>query len=93
MGKVNVLLVEDESIVAKDIQLSLKRLGYNVLGIENTGEKAITSARKLDPDIIIMDIMLKGKKIILIIRTNINLFLLIFLLKKKINKREQSYKS
>tara|TARA_B100000401_G_scaffold437832_1_gene384422 strand:+ start:841 stop:1593 length:753 start_codon:yes stop_codon:yes gene_type:complete len=61
MGKVNVLLVEDESIVAKDIQLSLKRLGYNVLGIENTGEKAITSARKLDPDIIIMDIMLKGK--------------------------------
>lgn len=61
MGKVNVLLVEDESIVAKDIQLSLKRLGYNVLGIENTGEKAISSARKLDPDIIIMDIMLKGK--------------------------------
>ena len=61
MGKVNVLLVEDESIVAKDIQLSLKRLGNNVLGIENTGEKAISSARKLDPDIIIMDIMLKGK--------------------------------
>ena len=61
MGRVNVLLVEDESIVAKDIQLSLKRLGYNVLGIENTGEKAISSARKLDPDIIIMDIMLKGK--------------------------------
>ena len=61
MWKVNVLLVEDESIVAKDIQLSLKRLGYNVLGIENTGEKAISSARKLDPDIIIMDIMLKGK--------------------------------
>ena len=61
MGKVNVLIVEDESIVAKDIQLSLKRLGYNVLGIENTGEKAISSARKLDPDIIIMDIMLKGK--------------------------------
>ena len=61
MGKVNVLLVEDESIVAKDIQLSLKRLGYNVLGIENTGEKAISSSRKLDPDIIIMDIMLKGK--------------------------------
>ena len=61
MGRFNYLLIEDESIVAKDIQLSLKRLGYNVLGIENTGENAISSARKLDPDIIIMDIMLKGK--------------------------------
>ena len=61
MGKVNVLVVEDESIVAKDIQLSLKRLGYKVLGISNSGEGAIKSARDLSPDIIIMDIMLKGE--------------------------------
>ena len=61
MGKVNVLVVEDESIVAKDIQLSLKRLGYNVLGIANNGEDAVALSRDLNPDIIIMDIMLKGK--------------------------------
>lgn len=61
MGKVNVLIVEDESIVAKDIQISLKRLGYNVLGISNNGEDAIKNARELSPDIIIMDIMLKGE--------------------------------
>ncbi len=61
MGKVSVLIVEDESIVAKDIQLSLKKLGYNILGIEKTGEEAIKSASQKKPDIIIMDIMLKGE--------------------------------
>ena len=61
MGKVSVLIVEDESIVAKDIQFSLKKLGYNVLGIEKTGEDAIKSAKLKKPDIIIMDIMLKGE--------------------------------
>ena len=61
MGKVNVLIVEDENIVAKDIQFSLKKLGYNVLGIEKTGEDAIKSANQKKPDIIIMDIMLKGE--------------------------------
>ncbi len=61
MGKVSVLIVEDESIVAKDIQFSLKKLGYNVLGIEKTGEDAIKSATLKKPDIIIMDIMLKGE--------------------------------
>jgi DNA-binding LytR/AlgR family response regulator len=61
MGKVNVLIVEDENIVAKDIQFSLKKLGYNVLGIEKTGEGAIKSATQKKPDIIIMDIMLKGE--------------------------------
>jgi len=60
MGKINVLIVEDENIVAKDIQFSLKKLGYNVLGIEKTGEDAIKSAIHKKPDIIIMDIMLKG---------------------------------
>ena len=61
MGKVSVLIVEDESIVAKDIQFSLKKLGYNVLGIEKTGEDAIKSSTLKKPDIIIMDIMLKGE--------------------------------
>lgn len=60
MSKINVLIVEDESIVAKDIQHSLKKLGYNVLGICSTGEDAIRSADELGPDIVLMDIMLKG---------------------------------
>ena len=38
---INIYIVEDESIVAKDIQNSLKKLGYNVLGISNNGEDAL----------------------------------------------------
>lgn len=60
MAKTNVLVVEDESIVSKDIQQSLKKLGYNVVGAASTGEKAIDLAHAENPDIILMDIMLKG---------------------------------
>lgn len=60
MARTNVLVVEDESIVSKDIQQSLKKLGYNVVGAAATGEKAIELARETQPDIVLMDIMLKG---------------------------------
>ena len=60
MAKINVLVVEDESIVSKDIQHSLKKLGYSVVGAASTGEKAIELATSSLPDIILMDIMLKG---------------------------------
>jgi len=60
MAKTNVLVVEDESIVSKDIQYSLKKLGYNVVGAASTGEKAFELAETKNPDIILMDIMLKG---------------------------------
>lgn len=60
MAKTNVLVVEDESIVSKDIQYSLKKLGYNVVGAASTGEKAFELASTKNPDIILMDIMLKG---------------------------------
>lgn len=61
MSKINVLVVEDESIVSKDIQHSLKKLGYNVVGSSPTGEKAIELAGTENPDIVLMDIMLKGE--------------------------------
>ena len=60
MSKTNVLVVEDESIVAKDIQQSLTKLGYNVIGTASTGEKALLLAEEFVPDIVLMDIMLKG---------------------------------
>ncbi len=60
MAKTSVLVVEDESIVAKDIQNSLKKLGYVVPSVENTGEDAIDAAGQYKPDLILMDIMLKG---------------------------------
>lgn len=60
MAKVSILVVEDESIVARDIQQSLKKLGYEVLDICGTGEDAMAKAEQLKPDLILMDIMLKG---------------------------------
>ncbi|TNE56130.1 MAG: response regulator transcription factor [Bacteroidetes bacterium] len=60
MGQINVLVVEDESIVSKDIQHSLKKLGYQVVGAAATGDKALELARETNPDIVLMDIMLKG---------------------------------
>lgn len=61
MAKTSVLVVEDESIVAKDIQNSLKKLGYTVPSVENSGEDAIDAAGQYSPDLILMDIMLKGE--------------------------------
>lgn len=60
MSKVKVLVVEDESIISKDIQHNLTRLGYVIAGSSATGEKAITLAKEEKPDIVLMDIMLKG---------------------------------
>ncbi len=57
----NILVVEDESIVAKDIQVCLKKLGYDVVGVESTGESAVEKAEDLKPDLVMMDIMLKGE--------------------------------
>ncbi|MBK9275168.1 MAG: response regulator [Flavobacteriales bacterium] len=61
MAQTNVLVVEDESIVSKDIQHSLKKLGYHVVGAAATGEQAVKLAVEAQPDIILMDIMLKGE--------------------------------
>ena len=61
MLKTNILIVEDESIVAKDIQHSLMKLGYSVAGIASNSEKALDIVRTDQPDIVLMDIMLKGE--------------------------------
>jgi two-component system response regulator LytT len=60
MGNVSVLVVEDENIVAKDIQQSLLKMGYKVIGTASSGEKAKEILKENQPDIILMDIMLKG---------------------------------
>ena len=61
MAKLRILVVEDENIVAKDIQNSLTKLGYKVSAVVNTGEKAIQEVEEARPDLVLMDIMLKGK--------------------------------
>lgn len=60
MVKTQILIVEDEILVAKDIQNMLELSGYGVVGIALTGESAIDMAKKKSPDLVLMDIALKG---------------------------------
>lgn len=55
-----ILVVEDEAIVAEDIAYRLRSLGYDVVGAANSGEEALRQARLAGPDLVLMDIMLKG---------------------------------
>ncbi len=61
MNNASILVVEDESLVAKDIQNRLKKFGYAVPAIASTGEEAIKKAAEGYLDLVLMDICLKGK--------------------------------
>ncbi|MEW6160655.1 MAG: response regulator [Verrucomicrobiota bacterium] len=61
MTHANILIVEDESIVAKDIEARLKHMGHVVVGQAPSGAMAIELAEKACPDLVLMDIMLKGE--------------------------------
>ena len=55
-----VLIVEDEMIISMEIKQKLFGMGYTVVGQAITGESAIQKAGETKPDIILMDIRLKG---------------------------------
>ena len=57
---VRILIVEDDMIIGANLSLQLVNLGYEVTGIETRGEEAIAHAMANTPDIILMDINLKG---------------------------------
>lgn len=56
-----ILIVEDDMIIAANLSMQLTQLGYEVTGIESRGEEAVVHAKVNTPDIILMDIKLKGK--------------------------------
>jgi len=60
MVSTNILIVEDERIVALDIKSSLESLGYTVTAIVASGEAALTKVAESQPDLVLMDINLKG---------------------------------
>lgn len=61
MSDVSIMLVEDEIIVAADVKLRLESMGYQVLGIVDNGEEAIKTAGETKPNLVLMDIVLKGE--------------------------------
>lgn len=56
-----IIVVEDESIVAEDIRRKLKNLGYEVPALANSGVEAVAAAERLKPDLVLMDISLRGE--------------------------------
>ena len=57
-----ILIVEDELLVAHDLQLSLERMGYGVSGVAATGEEALEAASQRRPDLVLMDVRLRGDR-------------------------------
>ena len=60
MPKANILIVEDEAVVAADLAGKLERAGYRSVGIAADGEDAVETAKTLAPDLVLMDIRLAG---------------------------------
>ena len=55
-----ILIVEDNGIIAHDLKVTLEKYGYKVCAISNSGEDGIEKIEEYRPDIVLMDIVLKG---------------------------------
>jgi CheY-like chemotaxis protein len=61
MSNLQILVVDDERLIAAAVQEMLKLLGHSVAGIAVSGEEAIQKAASMRPDLVLMDIRLKGE--------------------------------
>jgi adenylate cyclase len=59
--KNNIIIAEDETIIAIDLKRTLKKLGYNVTSVASSGEELVKRISSEKPDLILMDIVLSGK--------------------------------
>jgi PAS domain S-box-containing protein len=55
-----VLIVEDEAIIAADLRYRLERLDYEIVGTASAAGEAVVATERLKPDLVLMDIRLKG---------------------------------
>jgi two-component system cell cycle sensor histidine kinase/response regulator CckA len=60
MGMVQILIVEDDNITAMELEERLHGLGYDVCAVSASGQDAIDQASRLLPDLVLMDIRLRG---------------------------------
>ncbi len=58
--KIRLLIIEDEIIVARDLQSIVEKAGYEVCGLATAAEEALNMAAKLKPDLALVDIIIKG---------------------------------
>lgn len=61
MEKKEILIVEDEGVIALQIESALQRMGHSVVGIYASGEKALESMETARPDLVLMDIKIQGR--------------------------------
>ncbi len=61
MTPARILILEDDRVVARDIQRQLTRIGHEVLGMAVRGEDAVALALEMRPDLVLMDIRLGGE--------------------------------
>lgn len=61
MLKARILVVEDERLVALALEQCLKAIGHDVVALVTTGQEAVRKAVELEPDLVLMDIRLKGE--------------------------------
>ncbi|GAX38255.1 hybrid sensor histidine kinase/response regulator [Nodularia sp. NIES-3585] len=61
MSNTKIVIVEDEAIVAKDLRNRLQKFGYMVSAVASSGQEAINKALEMCPDLVLMDIRLKGQ--------------------------------
>ncbi len=61
MEKAKIMIVEDEYVLAMDMQSALKGMGYEICELVKSGEDAIKNAEQERPDVVLMDIILKGE--------------------------------
>jgi len=60
MEKTRILIVEDEGLIARDIENMVRNAGYEICGVASSGEESIAMADDTQPDLILMDIILRG---------------------------------
>jgi PAS domain S-box-containing protein/putative nucleotidyltransferase with HDIG domain len=60
MDKIRILIVEDENLVARDIENMAVSQGYEVCGLASTGDQAIKMAAESQPDLVLMDVIIRG---------------------------------
>jgi CheY-like chemotaxis protein len=56
-----ILIVEDELLIIEDLKSKLRRLGHTVAGHATTGELAIQKATETKPELVLMDVRLRGE--------------------------------
>ena len=60
--KPRILIVEDEAIIAAGLKMDLIDFGYDVLPVAATADRAVALAEEHEPDLILMDVVLRGRK-------------------------------